>query len=147
MLYSKLTDEVMKLAYNAHHGQVDKSGVPYIFHPFHLAEQMDTEEEVVTALLHDVLEDTGITVEQIKAIGIGDEVIDALLLLTHDKSIDYMEYIERLKLNPLARKVKMADLIHNMDPTRIECENDSTRRRQEKYKKAYRILEDCELSR
>lgn len=141
MIYTEKTERAMQIAYEAHHGQVDKSGVPYIFHPFHLAEQMDTEEECIVALLHDTVEDTSVTIEQLEEEGFSSNVIRAIKLLTHDKSVDYLEYVTNLKDNPIARKVKLADLRHNSDPTRvIKNPTEKDRLRQEKYKKAINIL-------
>ena len=141
MIYTPNTEKAMRIAYEAHHGQVDKSGVPYIFHPIHLAEQMDTEEECIVALLHDTVEDTEVTFEQLEN-EFSDNVIQALKLLTHDKSVDYMDYVVNLKDNQIARKVKLADLRHNSDPTRLEKPTEKDIRRREKYKKAILILSE-----
>ena len=140
MIYTKMTQKAMKIAYEAHHGQLDKSDVPYIYHPIHLAEQMDTEEEVIVALLHDVVEDTDMTFEQLEKEGFSKTVIDALKLLTHDDSEDYMDYIRKLKPNPLARKVKFVDLCHNSDESRLENPTPKDVARREKYQKAIKIL-------
>lgn len=139
MIYTEKTERAMQIAYQAHHGQVDKSEVPYIFHPFHLAEQMDTEEECIVALLHDTVEDTYVTIEQLEK-EFSSNIIQAIKLLTHDKSVDYLEYVANLKDNPIARKVKLADLRHNSDPTRMRNPTEKDRLRQEKYKKAIEIL-------
>ena len=114
MINTKLTRKAMIMAYNAHMNQFDKAGVPYIYHPIHLAEQMDTELECIVALLHDVVEDTNITFELLEK-EFSSEVIEILRLLTHDKRIDYMKYIEELNKNSVARKVKLAYIIHNAD--------------------------------
>ena len=141
MIYTKLTMEAMKLAYRAHHGQVDKSGVPYIFHPIHLAEQMDDEYSTCVALLHDVVEDTDVTLEQLAAI-FPQEVIDAVALMTHSKDEPYPEYVARVATNPISRKVKLADLRHNSDHTRMpEADPAKLAYFQEKYRKAFEILE------
>ena len=139
MINTKLTRKAMVIAYNAHANQFDKAGVPYIFHPIHLAEQMDTEIECIIALLHDVVEDTKVTFEQLEK-EFSKEIIEILKLLTHDKETDYMEYVKKIKENPIAKKVKIADIIHNADETRLETitENDILRR--EKYQKALEIL-------
>ncbi len=118
MIYTPMTAKAMKLAYNAHHGQLDKSGMPYIFHPMHLAEQMEDEISCTVALLHDVVEDTSITLEQLKE-EFPKEVTDALALLTHSKDVDYFDYVRAIKSNPVAVKVKLADLEHNSDETRL----------------------------
>lgn len=141
MIYTKLTKKAMLTAYNAHMDQFDKSGVPYIFHPIHLAEQMDTEAECVTALLHDVAEDTDITLEEL-AKDFPEEVMEALRLLTRKDGENYMEYVENLKHNPIAAKVKKADLIHNSDRTRIDEITQKDTDRWAKYEKALKLLEE-----
>lgn len=140
MIYTKMTNRAMELAYRAHHGQFDKNGVPYVFHPFHLAEQMDTEETVTAALLHDVVEDTDYTLEDLRAMGFPDPVLEALSLLTHDPSVPYMEYVKRLKNNPIARAVKLADLTHNSDLSRLPAVTERDLARVEKYRRAKALL-------
>ena len=131
--YTALTRKAMRICYAAHEGQVDKSGVPYVFHPLHLAEQMETEEEICTALLHDVVEDTKWTLAELEAEGFPASVLDAVRLLTREKDVSYMAYIERLSGNRVARKVKLADLEHNSDLTRLLEVTEWDLRRQEKY--------------
>ena len=97
MIYTDLIKKAMILSYEAHRGQYDKGGLPYIFHPFHLAEQMSTEETVVIALLHDVIEDTEYTIQDIADMGFPQVVLDALMCLTHDKAVPYMDYISKIK--------------------------------------------------
>lgn len=118
MIYTHLTCEAMKIAYSAHHGQLDKANVPYIFHPYHLAEQMADEYSTCVALLHDVVEDTDVTLEQLCRI-FPKEVTDAVALLTHDENEPYLDYVRRIRTNPIAKAVKLADLRHNTDETRI----------------------------
>lgn len=142
MVYTPNTLKAMNIAYNAHHGQVDKSGVPYIFHPIHLAEQMETEAECIAALLHDVVEDTDVTFEVLKK-EFSIEIIEVLKLLTRDDSVDYFDYIRKLKNNPIARTVKFADLYHNSDETRLHTKrSEKDKKRQEKYQKAIQILSE-----
>ena len=145
MIYTPLTNKAMRIAYNAHQGQVDKSGQPYIFHPYHLAEQMDDEVSVCVALLHDVMEDTDVTYE-ILAKEFPKEVMDALVLLTHKEGTDYYEYVRAVKKNPYAKAVKLADIAHNSDQTRMAgCENVSEEQLEywrKKYDKAKAILEE-----
>ncbi|MBR4869598.1 MAG: HD domain-containing protein [Oscillospiraceae bacterium] len=140
MLYTTLTKKAMKIAFAAHKEQVDKSGLPYIFHPFHLAEQMKTEETVCAALLHDVAEDTEITLEDIQKEGFPQAVLAALVLLTHDEAVPYMEYVAKVKENPVARAVKLADLRHNSDLTRLDYVDEKAKERAEKYKAAMALL-------
>lgn len=139
MIYTMQVFRAMNIAYSAHMGQFDKAGVPYIFHPIHLAEQMDTEEECIVALLHDVVEDTEVTFEDLEK-EFSKTIIDAIRLLTHDKSVDYMEYIKNLKSNTIARKVKLADLRHNSDSTRLIKIKDKDIERINKYKRAIELL-------
>lgn len=143
MLYTEKTKKAMKLCYAAHEGQTDKSGIPYVFHPFHLAEQMDDEDSVTAALLHDVVEDTDYTLEDLKEMGFGDDVIEALTLLTHDPRVPYMDYVRNIAGNPIAKKVKLADLTHNSDLTRLDHEPaEKDRQRVAKYAEAIRILSE-----
>ena len=141
MVYTPMTKRALRIAFDAHKGQDDKSGLPYIFHPFHLAEQMDTEAAVCAALLHDVVEDSTLTLEDLRAAGFSDEVLDAVALLTRDKAVPYMTYIENLRQNPIATAVKLADLRHNSDLSRMDIIDDKTRRLEEKYREAIALLE------
>ena len=142
MLYTPVVKRALKLCFAAHAGQVDRSGIPYVHHPLHLAEQMETEDEIVVALLHDVMEDTDYTLADLQAIGISDAAQEALLLLTHDDAVPYLEYVRALKDNPLACKVKLADLHHNSQLSRLEQVTDRDRARLEKYTAARAILGD-----
>ena len=135
MIYTELTKKAMKLAFAAHKDQVDKSGIPYIFHPVHLAEQMKSEETVIVALLHDVVEDTEYTLQDIAAMGFPQEVLEALALMTHDEAVPYMDYVARLKGNPIARTVKLADLRHNSDLTRLDAVDEKAHARIESIEK------------
>ena len=143
MIYTELTVKAMRLAYAAHHGQLDKAGAPYIFHPFHLAEQMDDEIACCAALLHDTVEDTAVTLEELRR-EFPPAVTDAVALLTHADGADYFDYVRALSVNPVARKVKLADLAHNSDISRMspaDAAREKTRRRLEKYARARAILE------
>ena len=130
MLYTHLTKLAMITAYEAYKSQKDKSGVPYIFHPIHVAYKMVTEDEICVALLHDVVEDTDVTLDDLRAKGFPEHIIDSIKLLTKKKSnsedkdvlyIEYIGYINALKTsgNDVAIKVKLADLRHNCDQSRI----------------------------
>lgn len=141
MIYTPMTRRAMRIAYDAHHGQVDKSGMPYIFHPLHLAEGMSDEAGTVTALLHDVIEDTAVTLEDLAAQGFGDDVLTALTLLNHNPADEYMDYISRLATCPLARRVKLADLYHNSDVSRMDHIDGPAEARFRKYQKAINLLE------
>lgn len=140
MIYTELTKKALKLCFEAHKEQVDKSGMPYVFHPFHLAEQMKDEATTVVALLHDVVEDTATTFEDLEKQGFSDEIINALKLLTHEKNVLYMDYIGEIKKNKIATKVKLADLRHNSDLTRLSVVDEKALKRKEKYEKAIKLL-------
>jgi (p)ppGpp synthase/HD superfamily hydrolase len=142
MIYTPLTNAAMKLAYRAHHGQTDYSGIPYIFHPIHLAEQMEDEFSCCVALLHDTVEDTCVTLDDLKLIFPSD-VTDAVELLTHRDGTDYFEYVQAIRSNPIARKVKLADLAHNCDQSRCIGSAVTEEKKaawQTKYEKATKIL-------
>ncbi len=142
MLYTKLTKQAMKIAFDAHKDQTDKNGIPYIYHPIHLAEQMNDENTVCAALLHDVVEDTDITFDQLTACGFPEDVMDALRLLTHDDSVPYFDYVKEIRNNPIAKAVKLADLKHNSDLSRLDTVDENALSRAEKYKKAIELLSE-----
>lgn len=144
MIYTGMTKKAMKLCFNAHKDQVDKSGMPYVFHPFYLAEQMLDEETTVVALLHDVVEDTDYTIEDLRKMGFSETVLEAISLMTHDEAVPYMEYVEKIKKNRIAAIVKCADLIHNSDLSRLDIVDEKVMKRVEKYKQAIAILDDKE---
>ena len=142
MIYTPQTKKALKLCFEAHKDQLDKSGLPYVFHPFHLAEQMKDEKTTVAALLHDVAEDTPITLEELAEMGFDPDVIDALRLLTHDDSTPYMDYVAKIKPNPIARAVKLADLAHNSDMSRLDESmiDEWAQHRAQKYRDAMAFL-------
>ena len=141
MIYTPKSKKALKLCFEAHKNQIDKSDMPYVFHPFHLAEQMKTEETTVVALLHDVVEDTDYTLEDLSNMGFDKPIIDALALLTHDPAVEYMDYVKAIKSNPIAKAVKLADLRHNSDLTRLDIVTEKALERQQKYLKAIAFLE------
>ena len=140
MIYTPLTRKALRIAFDAHKEQIDKTGLPYIFHPFHLAEQMETEDEVCAALLHDVVEDSDMTLDDLRSHGFSENVLAALALLTHDDDTEYMAYIETIKPNPLAARIKLEDLRHNSDVTRLDEIDERMKQRHEKYRAAMDIL-------
>lgn len=135
-----MTKKALKLSFEAHQNQVDKSGMPYVFHPFHLAEQMEDENTTIVALLHDVVEDTDIGFDDLYKMGFSQTVIEALKLLTHDDNEPYEDYINRIKKNEIAKAVKLADLRHNSDLTRLDNVDEKALKRAEKYKKSINTL-------
>ena len=129
------------LAEEAHKGQKDKAGKDYIFHPMRVASIVkDEESHIITALLHDVVEDTDITIDDLRD-KFSNEIIESLKLLTHDKSVDYREYVIGLRNNDIARDVKMSDLIDNMNLDRFDIVTDKDRDRVKfKYKPSFMFL-------
>ena len=141
MLYTPATKQALQLCFRAHRDQVDKSGLPYVFHPFHLAEQMPDENTTVAALLHDVVEDTPYTLDALRQMGFAPQVLQALELLTHDEAVPYPDYIRAIAADPIARIVKLADLRHNSDLTRLDRVDETARQRVKKYARAMALLE------
>ena len=137
-------EKAIAIALKAHKGVLDKSGKPYILHPLRLMMQMDSEEARITAVLHDVVEDSSLSLADLAASGFSSEIIDALALLTHDKdSVPYEDYIEGIKSNTLARKVKLADLEHNMDFRRLQAPlSQRDLDRLQRYRLAWDVLSD-----
>lgn len=130
----------LSIAKKAHAGQVDKAGIDYIQHPLYVASQVKTEQEKAVALLHDVLEDSDITAADLLAYGLSNEVVTAVQTLTKKKGQSYQDYLEKVKSNDLARVVKLADLKHNSDLSRLKSVSDTDRERIKKYKNAIRYL-------
>ena len=128
--------------YQAHQGQMDKGGFPYCFHPYQVAQGMDDEISCTCALLHDVVEDTDLTFEDLAGMGFPAEVIDVLKLLTHREGVSYMDYVRNLADNPVARKVKLSDLHHNSDLSRINEVTEKDLERIGQYKEAIAFLEE-----
>lgn len=143
MIYTARTIKAMRLAYQAHQGQYDKGGAPYILHPVHLAEQMETEDETIVALLHDVVEDGGILLRDLVN-EFGADIALAVHSLTNYGGCSYKDYIARVAKNPIARKVKIADLKHNMDLSRVmeteETMSYPTYKRMQKYRESLEYL-------
>lgn len=142
MLYTPLTKKALQICFEAHKDQVDKTNMPYVFHPFYLATQMQDEATTCVALLHDVVEDTSLTFEDLINEGFPNDVIDALKLLTHDPIVPYMDYVREIKKNEIAKKVKLADLSHNSDLSRLDMIDEKALARKEKYTKAKQLLEE-----
>lgn len=137
-----MTKIALKLCFEAHKNQQDKSGLPYVFHPFHLAEQMKDENTTIVALLHDIVEDTPCTIDELRNIGFDNQIIEAISIMTHNESVPYMEYIRQIKPNPIAKAVKLADLKHNSDLTRLDMITEKDLKRVEKYQTAISILNE-----
>ncbi len=142
MIYTPNTKKALKLCFEAHKNQTDKSSLPYVFHPFHVAEQMTDEKTTIVALLHDVIEDTSYTLQDLRNLGFDEDVLGALELMTHDKNVPYMDYVAKIKGNAIAKTVKLADLSHNSDLTRLDEINEAALNRVEKYKAAIKLLSE-----
>ena len=140
MIYTDMTKKALSLSFAAHKEQLDKSGMPYVFHPFHLAEQMEDEDTTIVALLHDVVEDTEYTIDDLRTMGFSKKVCGAIAMMTHDGAIPYLDYVAQIKLNPIARAVKLADLRHNSDASRLDVVDDKATERIQKYQKAIALL-------
>lgn len=141
MIYSELVKKACAITFDAHKEDVDKGGYPYLFHPFFLATQMDDEVSTCVALLHDVVEDHGdrYSFAALEAAGFPQEVLRPLRLLTHDENVPYLEYVRAVKKDPVARKVKLADLFHNTDLSRLGGEKP---RKYDLYLEAIAILKE-----
>lgn len=145
MTTHKHLEIALQIAVNAHFGQVDKAGKPYIFHPLRVMNSVDSVDEKIVAILHDVVEDTPITFKNLSDSGIPMEIINVLSLLTHNKSTDYMDYIACLSTNEIARTVKLADLNDNRDLSRLLNVTDKDLERVKKYKLAYEYLKSYHI--
>lgn len=128
----------MQIAYHAHEGQYDVNGIPYVFHPYHLAEQMEDEISTCVALLHDVVEDTSVTLEELEK-EFPVQVTEAVKLLTHEEGTSYEDYVRKIKTNETAKRVKLADLAHNMDETRLVGNKILTKEKLEWWRKKYHM--------
>lgn len=143
MIYTPTTIECLRFVEELHHGQYDKIGAPYILHPVFVADQMDTEAATIVALLHDAVEDTPITLDDLRNRGYSDKIVVAIDALTRRTNETYSAYIERLSNNKLARRVKIADLQHNLDPERTKMLDNISL--QNRYRNALQKLTDIEL--
>lgn len=142
MLYTELTIKAMQFMCEKHKYQVDKSGLPYILHPFHVAEAFNNEISTCAALLHDTLEDTDTTYSELKRY-FPNEICNIVEILTRRKGEKYTDYIERVKQNEIARAIKIEDLKHNMDEERLKSCLMSDENREsikKRYIKAMQIL-------
>ena len=138
--YSKILDFIIE----KHEGQVDKGGKPYFLHPITVALSCQNESEKVVALLHDILEDTDTTPATLLELGVTEKELEAIQLLTKPKKEDYLHYVGRVSKNTIARHVKMSDLLHNMDLSRLPYITQKDIERKKKYEKAYAFLEKCD---
>ena len=137
-----LEELAFEIAKTAHAGQTDKAGLDYILHPLQVAAEVTTDEEKAVALLHDIIEDTDVTASELLAKGLPDNVVEAVEALTKKYNQNYAAYLAGVKKNRLATAVKLADLKHNSDLSRLEKITQKDRDRAEKYRKAIEYLSD-----
>jgi (p)ppGpp synthase/HD superfamily hydrolase len=130
----------LEIAVGAHHGQTDRYGAPYILHPLRVMERVETETEKIVAILHDVVEDTKWTFDDLRKKGFGDEIIQALDCLTKREGEPYEDFVNRSAANPLARRIKLADLEDNMDIRRMQAVTAKDAERLAKYLAAWQKL-------
>lgn len=133
-------EDAVSIAARAHRGQTDKAGAPYLLHPLRLMLRMDTEAAMMAAVLHDVVEDTEWTLERLREAGFSEEVLEAVDCLTHREGESYQQFVERVRTNPIARQVKIADLEDNMNVRRMNQLGPKELERMEKYHRAWRAL-------
>jgi (p)ppGpp synthase/HD superfamily hydrolase len=138
-----MLEKAILLAANAHAGQIDKAGNPYILHPLRMMLAMDTESEMIAAVLHDIVEDTQITFEELRKQGFSEDILEAVRHLSKHNDEDYVAFIEQISRDPIARKVKLADLEDNMNIRRLKDQdylNESDVARLKKYYRAWKYL-------
>ena len=140
MEFLKEAFKAYQIMNQAHHGQVDKAGKSYKYHPIHVALQMRDKKSFIAALLHDVIEDSSISADDLIQIGISEEIVEAVVVLNHKRYEPYMDYIERVSKSEIARKVKLADLAHNSDLSRLPEISEKYTKRAAKYAKAIDFL-------
>lgn len=145
MLYTEETKKAMKIMFEKHKDQFDKSGMPYVFHPFTVANEQIDEDRTVVALLHDVIEDTDTTLEDLRKEGFNENVLTALTFLTHDDNVDYYDYVRNIARNEIAVDVKLADLKHNSNLSRLDNVDQNALDRVEKYKTCIEFLEGVKV--
>jgi hypothetical protein len=141
-------ETAIAIAVEAHRGQTDKAGQPYILHPLRVMLSLNTEQERIVGVMHDVVEDSEITLEDLRARGFPEEVLQALDAVTkrpgESGDAGYEAFVERAGRNPIGRRVKIADLLDNLDLTRLADLGDSDASRLGRYLKALRVLEQAE---
>ena len=138
--YNEQFQKALESAVEKHKNQTDKAGNPYILHPLHVMENVNSKEGKIVAILHDIIEDTDVTEDYLLKIGLSKRIVDAVVALTRSEDMDYQEYIKNLSSNPLAKEVKLADLEHNMDLKRLPTLEEKDLERNRKYQIAYHYL-------
>jgi len=136
-----LLERAISIAVQAHRGQADRNGAPYILHPLRMMCRVETETQKIVAVLHDVVEDTDWTFKDLKREGFGNQILEALDYLTKREGEEYEDFVQRSASNSLARRVKIADLEDNMDVRRLKKVGEKDKERLEKYLRAWRELQ------
>ena len=137
---NELLEDALQIAIKAHAGQVDKAGVPYVFHPIRVSCKCVTDEEKIVALLHDVIEDTGVTIDYLLSKGFSRKIVDAILSVTRNDGESYEDFIRRWGLNSIGKEVKLPVLEDNMDITRLSQVSEMDLTRLNRYIRAYKYL-------
>ena len=138
---TKHLEKAIHIAVNTHYNQKDKGGEPYIFHPLRVMDACASLEARIVAILHDVVEDTDITIEMLRQ-EFPPQIIEALKLLTHNPDVPYMDYVASIKTNSIAREVKIADLTDNSNVSRLSMITNKAIERLKKYNVALKILKE-----
>lgn len=136
----ELLEKAIAIAVDAHRGQKNRYGSPYILHPLRVMARVASPAEKIVAVLHDVLEDSDYTLHDLKADGFGPDILEALQSVTKREGEEYEAFVQRSGANPLGRRVKLTDLEDNMDIRRAPEVTDEVRHRLEKYLKAWKWL-------
>jgi (p)ppGpp synthase/HD superfamily hydrolase len=137
-------EDAIALAVETHRGQVEKAGQPYCLHLLRVMFRLESEQERMAGVLHDLVEDTPYTLDDLRSMGYPDAVIEVLDCVTHRDGESYEEFIERIKPNPLARRVKIADLEDNMDLRRLPELSERDVARMNRYRRAWAELKALE---
>ena len=140
MDYNELYDKALQIAIRAHKGQKDKAGHDYILHPIRVSERCDDPRAKIVALLHDTIEDTDVTADYLREEGFTEEIVEAVLAVTHSEGEEYDDYVRRAAQNELGRMVKRADLEDNMDIRRLPELTDRDVERLRKYLRAWQYI-------
>jgi (p)ppGpp synthase/HD superfamily hydrolase len=135
-----LLEKAIEIALRAHAGQKGKDGSPYILHPLRVMTRVGTDEERIAAVLHDVVEDSDVTLDDLRQAGFSEKVLTTVKLLTHEEGVSYEDYVNRLKSDPMARRIKLADLEDNSDIRRLSGIEEKDLERLRKYHRAWQIL-------
>ncbi|WP_238396940.1 GTP pyrophosphokinase [Pseudomonas putida] len=146
MTTSNLIDMGLEWALKAYRGKVDKGGKPYILHPLRLMARLDDPISQLVALLHDVIEDSPITGDELREAGFPESVVSTVEVLTRRQGETYEAFIDRIRTNPLARKVKLLDIEDNLNLLRLSAVTDKDLKRVAKYHRAWKRLDSPEAA-